>query len=295
MRTLTYLISPEDSGLRAEQFLLRHGFSRPLLLRMKHTEGSLLRSGSPCRLIDHLMPGDILSASIPEDTPSETVIPSPLPLDIRYEDEDILIINKPAGMPIHPSKANPDNSLANALAWYYQERHIPFVFRCTNRLDRDTSGLTVIARNALSSAILSDMAVRHAIRREYLAIVRGTVVPPEGTIDAPLGRRPGVVIERMVDYEQGESAITHYHTLTFKNGYSLLSVILETGRTHQIRIHMKSIGFPLIGDYLYNPGDRSAISRQALHAWKLAFPHPVTGKPLIFTAPLPDDMRQVLE
>ena len=144
----------------------------------------------------------------------------------------------------------------------------------------------------LSSAVLSDMAVRHAITREYLAIVRGVVTPASGTITAPLSRKPGSIIERCVDFEHGERAVTHYKTLETKNGHSLVSLQLETGRTHQIRIHMKYLGYPLIGDYLYNP-DMALIQRQALHAWKLSFVHPITGEKMQFTAPLPEDMAKV--
>ena len=218
--------------------------------------------------------------------------PVKLPLSIVYEDEDILVANKPAKMPIHPSMDNYYNSLANALAWYYRDSG-NFIFRCTNRLDRDTSGLTVIAKNMLSSAVLSDMAVRHAITREYLAIVRGVVTPASGTITAPLSRKPGSIIERCVDFEHGERAVTHYKTLETKNGHSLVSLQLETCRTHQIRIHMKYLGFPLVGDYLYNP-DMEFITRQALHSCRLSFEHPITHVPLCFEAPLPDDMKRVL-
>ena len=216
-----------------------------------------------------------------------------LPLDIIYEDEDIIVVNKPAGMPVHPSLNNYRNSLANALMYYYQAQGLPFIFRCTNRLDRDTSGLTVIAKHLVSSSILSALAVKHEITREYLAIVRGVPVPPAGTINAPVGRTGSSLIERKIDFEHGEHAVTHYRVLDTKNGHSLVSLILETGRTHQIRVHMKYTGYPLIGDYLYNP-DMEHINRQALHSYRLAFRHPVTGEPLEFTAPLPEDMRRVL-
>ena len=210
-----------------------------------------------------------------------------------YEDEDIIVINKPAGMPIHPSLNNYTNSMANALAWYYQEQGKPFIFRCCNRLDRDTSGLTVVAKHLVSGNILSDMVRRRDIHREYLAIVRGHVSPEAGTINAPLARKPGTIIERTVDWEQGETAITHYRLVEERNGHSLVSLRLETGRTHQIRIHMKYLGYPLIGDYLYNP-DMEYIGRQALHSHRLSFTHPITGKPMEFTAPLPKDMEKVL-
>ena len=214
-------------------------------------------------------------------------------INIVYEDEDIIVINKPAGMPIHPSMNNYTNSMANALAWYYQQQNKPFIFRCSNRLDRDTSGLTVVAKHLVSGNILSCMVRDHKIDREYLALVRGHVTPPTGTIHAPLARKGGTIIERIVDFEHGETAVTHYHTLSEKNGHSLVSLHLETGRTHQIRVHMKHLGFPLIGDYLYNP-DMEYMTRQALHSHKLIFKHPITGEPMRFTAPLPDDMLRVL-
>lgn len=184
--------------------------------------------------------------------------------------------------------------MANALAWYYQKQDKPFIFRCCNRLDRDTSGLTVAAKHLVSGNILSDMVRRRLIRREYLALVRGRVTPPSGTIDAPLGRKSGTIIERTVDFEHGETAVTHYKTVLEQNGHSLVSLRLETGRTHQIRIHMKHLGYPLIGDYLYNP-DMEYISRQALHSHRLAFSHPITGETMEFTAALPLDMRSVLD
>ena len=288
-RTLTYTVSIEESDLRADQFLSRRGFSSHLLTRLRKNMEHLLINGTPSRTNTPLHEGDILTVHIVEEHSSYHVPPVKLPL--VYEDEDILVANKPAKMPIHPSMDNYYNSLANALAWYYRDSG-NFIFRCTNRLDRDTSGLTVIAKNMLSSAVLSDMAVRHAITREYLAIVRGVVTPASGTITAPLSRKPGSIIERCVDFEHGERAVTHYKTLETKNGHSLVSLQLETGRTHQIRIHMKYLGYPLIGDYLYNP-DMALIQRQALHAWKLSFVHPITGEKMQFTAPLPEDMAKV--
>ena len=183
--------------------------------------------------------------------------------------------------------------MANALAWYYKEQDKPFIFRCTNRLDRDTSGLTVVSKHMLSGNIMSTMTAKREFHREYLAISRGHISPSSGVIDAPLARKPGSIIERTVDYENGERAITHYQVIKEQNGHSLISLVLETGRTHQIRIHMKHLGFPLVGDYLYNP-DMEFINRQALHSYHLSFRHPITGKQMDFTAPLPEDMCMVL-
>lgn len=299
-RELYYHIDAAGRDLRVEQFLRRKGYSAPILARLKQSVEYVTVNGRPSRLNQRLAEGDVLRVLIVERAPGQTIIPTPLPLEIVYEDEDILVINKPAGMPIHPSKNHDRDTLANAVAAYFEQKKekgepsSPFVFHCGNRLDRDTSGLTVVAKNLLASAILSSMAVRHEMKREYLAIVRGSIQPPSGKIAVPLGRKPGPLIERIPDWENGEQAITHYRCLEEKNGHSLVALSLETGRTHQIRIHLKCIGYPLIGDYLYNP-DMEYIGRQALHSHRLAFTHPITGERMEFFAPLPEDMRRVLE
>ena len=294
-RILTYTITPQEDGMQVLEFLRSKGFSRHILTSMKPDKEALLVNGMRAGGRSILKEGDHFRVRVMETGSMEGIVPAPLPLDILYEDEDILVINKPAGMPIHPSMKNYYNSLANALAWYYQDQGKPFIFRCSNRLDRDTSGLTIVAKHYVSAGMLSTMIANKAssgITREYLAIVKGSVLPSGGTITAPLGRKEGSIIERCVDFEKGESAVTHYRVLDEKNGHSLVSLILETGRTHQIRIHMKYLGYPLIGDYLYNP-DMALIQRQALHAWKLSFVHPITGEKMQFTAPLPEDMAKV--
>ena len=292
-RVIDYIIDEAGDGLRIEQYLRRKGYSGQNLAEIKRMPKSVLVNGEHYYMKQKLNTGDHLSIHICETKCSEKIPPVQIPLDIVYEDEDIIVINKQAGMPIHPSLNNYMNSMANALAWYYQEQGKPFIFRCCNRLDRDTSGLTVVAKHLVSGNILSDMVRRRDIHREYLAIVRGHVSPEAGTINAPLARKPGTIIERTVDWEQGETAITHYRLVEERNGHSLVSLRLETGRTHQIRIHMKYLGYPLIGDYLYNP-DMEYIGRQALHSHRLSFTHPITGKPMEFTAPLPKDMEKVL-
>lgn len=295
-RTFTYTTENLIAPLPVSRFLKQKGFSSQNLVQLKKNPDAVLANGIPCFMNHILQPGDTLTLHIREERSSEKIPPVDLPLDIVYEDADLMVINKPAGMPIHPSMNNYYNSMANALAYYFEQQNCPFVFRCINRLDRDTSGLTIVAKHYVSAGMLSAMIANKAasgITREYLAIVKGSVQPSEGTITAPLGRKEGSIIERTVDFEKGESAVTHYKVLDEKNGYSLVSLILETGRTHQIRIHMKYLGYPLIGDYLYNP-DMERIQRQALHAWKLTFRHPITGEMLDFTAPLPEDMVAVL-
>lgn len=295
-RILTYLIQSSEQNITVKQFLKSKGYSSQNMIELKKRPESVLRNGGPAFMNHRLLAGDSLQIHIVESTPSEKILPIELPLDIVYEDEDLMVVNKPAGMPIHPSMNNYNNSLGNAIVYYFARQDIPFVFRCINRLDRDTSGLTIIAKHMVSAGILSTMVAKkenHGICREYLAIARGSVYPPAGTIDVPLSRKPGSVIERTVDFEHGEHAVTHYKVLEEQNGHSLISLILETGRTHQIRIHMKYLGYPLIGDYLYNP-DMEFISRQALHSYRLTFVHPITGQEMTFTAPLPTDMKKVL-
>ena len=197
-------------------------------------------------------------------------------------------------MPIHPSLNNYDNTLGNAAAYYFMQQGKNFIFRCINRLDRDTTGLTILAKHMVSCSMLQSDMVERRISREYLAIVEGVFESTEGMIDAPIGRKEGSTIERIIDYEKGERAVTHYKVLQQKEKVAMLALKLETGRTHQIRVHMTSIGHPLAGDFLYNPQNKD-LSRQALHAWKLSFAHPITKEILNMEAPLPEDMKKYWE
>lgn len=287
-RTIHYFITEQEEGMTIWQHLKCHGYSRHILTHLKNTEMGICVNQTPVYLNYQLKKGEALSVFLKEEPASPNIIPVFLPLSIVYEDEDLLVVNKPANMPIHPSMNHHDNTLANAAAYYYGQQKLPFIFRCPNRLDRDTSGLTVLAKNMLSSSILSDMVKSRTLKREYLAIVEGTP-DAAGTIDAPIARKEGSAIERIVDFEHGEPAVTHYTRLKTCKNYSLVSLSLETGRTHQIRVHMRHIGHPLPGDFLYNP-DYSIIQRQALHSHSLTFRHPITGEPLHFEAPLPEDM-----
>ena len=290
-RIFEYQISSGEEGRKLGDFLREKGYSRQLLRQLKETENGLLRNGQPTFMTIALKNGDRIRGRLLEKAEgSEAIMPAPLPFEIVYEDEDLLVINKPADMPIHPSFQNHGNTLADALTWHYQQQGKEFVYRCINRLDRDTTGLLIVARHQLSASILSDMVRKREIHREYLAIVEG--IPPEkGTISAPIGRKEGSAILREVNFETGEPARTHFTRLETRNGLSLVSLKLETGRTHQIRVHMAYIGCPLIGDYLYYP-DHTRINRQALHSYRLSFLHPITGKALSFTAPLPEDMKR---
>lgn len=290
---MTYLIQQQDIQKTVEQFLLSNGYSAALIRRLRHTEQSILKNGIPVYTTYRLDEGGSLAVTLPEEHGSENIVPVPMDLDIRYEDRDLLVVNKAAGIPIHPSQGNHDNTLANGIAWYLGEKGEAATYRAINRLDRDTTGLLILARHALSACMLSEMVRTHAIRRCYLAAASG-LVPPEGVIDAPIARTCDSTIERCVDFERGDSARTHYRTLYYNRDTdcSLVELRLETGRTHQIRVHMKHIGHPLPGDFLYNP-DYRLIGRQALHSWQLDFIHPIKKEPLHFEAPLPEDMRRL--
>jgi 23S rRNA pseudouridine1911/1915/1917 synthase len=288
-RDLEYKITAQDNGVTISEYLKKQGFSHAVIVQLKKIPESILLNGKWEYMGTRLNDGDCLFIHFEETDGSENIVATNLPLSICYEDEDILVVNKPADMPIHPSMNNYDNTLANAVCHYYQTQGIPYTFRCVNRLDRDTTGLTILAKHLISSAILNSEVSVRGISREYLAIVKG-FTEDEGTVNAPIGRKEGSTIERQIDVLHGETAITHYKRLAYQDGLSLISLKLETGRTHQIRVHMKSIGHPLIGDFLYNP-DFTKINRQALHSYRLRFTHPVTKKPLVFTAPLPEDMQ----
>lgn len=289
-RIVNYQIEDKDAGTEILSFLRSRGFSRHILTGMKADKHAILLNSQRGYGHSLLKTGDQLQVRILETESSSKIIPIQMEFSILYEDEDILVINKPANMPIHPSLGNYENTLANGVAFYYAQKGESFVYRCVNRLDRDTTGALILAKNALSAAILSRQMRNRQILRTYLALVEG--IPPErGTVSAPIARVEGSTIEREVNYESGESAVTHFERLAVGNGCSLVELHLETGRTHQIRVHMKHLGYPLPGDYLYHPVyDR--IRRQPLHSYQLSFTHPLTGDRMLFTAPVPDDFQK---
>ena len=291
-RVFNYTISKDFEGVSLLSFLKQKQYSSQIITHLKRTENGILLNGIWGRVRDVLHENDTLTITLVESESSENIVPTNLPLDIVYEDEDLMVINKVADVPIHPSQGNYDNTLANAVAYYYAQKNEPFTYRCINRLDRDTTGLLILAKHMYSASLLSNMVQNREIHREYLAIATG-LVPEEGVIDVPIGRVDGSTIERQVDEENGDYACTHYRRLAFKNNYSLVSLTLATGRTHQIRVHMKHIGHPLPGDFLYNP-DYSVIKRQALHSHRLQFVHPISGEDMEFVAELPADMWSIL-
>jgi len=290
---LNYTIRPEEAGMSVAHFLLSKGYSSRLVVYLRNTPDSFFIGEQSVFSNRLLAAGDRLSVHISEKKSSDTITPVPMELSILFEDEHLMVINKPAGMPVHPSQGNHENTLANGLAWRFKNQGEDFVFRAVNRLDRDTSGLLLVAKNMLSSCVLSDQVRLHRIHREYTAIVCGKTAP-EGTVSVPIARRDGSTIERVPDPVRGDPAVTRYKTVAYDKNtdLSLLRLLLLTGRTHQIRVHMKYEGHPLPGDFLYHP-DYRFIGRQPLHSAFLSFCHPVTGEVMEFAAPLPEDMERL--
>ncbi|MBR4027273.1 MAG: RluA family pseudouridine synthase [Lachnospiraceae bacterium] len=297
-RTISYTIPNDFHNKTIEQYLKAQEYPHQTIVQLKKTSEGILRNGVWAYVTEKLESGDILTIHLIEEqkAPSSNHIQA-IPVDfcIVYEDEDILVIDKPANMPIHPSMNHHEGTLANGLMYYFQEKKEDFTFRCINRLDRDTTGLTIVAKHMLSAGILSRQVANREIHRTYQAICSGKV-PESGTIDKAIARTDNSTIERCVNEEIGEYAITHYKRLAYseKKNLSLVELKLETGRTHQIRVHMKYIGYPIIGDFLYNP-DYRFISRQALHSANLTFTHPITKKLMHFEAPLHFDMQALFE
>ena len=292
IRTFQYIITEKDEGITIEDFLKKEGYSKRLITKLRQTPIGL-RVDTIHRYTTYpLSSNECLVVTLEDDTPSEHIPPVYHPLSIIYEDDDLMVLNKPANMPIHPSIGNYENTLANGVAYYFKEKNEPFIYRVINRLDRDTTGLIILAKHMLSAGILSNMVKNREIKREYLAITEG-LIDEEGIIEVPIGRKEGSIIEREVNFTNGEYAKTYYKRLAYSNNHSLVHVTLETGRTHQIRVHMKHIHHPLPGDFIYNP-NYEFIKRQALHSYKLTFPHPITKEILTFTAPLPKDMSSII-
>lgn len=303
-RQITYRIDEDmqTGGRHAKcsEFLRARGYSRHLLTYLRHHENTLLLNGE-CVFTNHpVRKGDVLEVIFTDEIPSATVIPNPMELDILYEDADLLVINKPPFLPVQPSIGHFEYTLGNGVAAYYAAQGIPFVYRCVNRLDKNTSGLVIIAKNMASSAILYEEMKSRRIHRTYFTVVHGRVDTP-GTIDAPIKRRTESLVERCVDFEGGQRAVTHFTPVSWnpENDTTALSVCLETGRTHQIRVHMAYAGHPVAGDSLYGSSAQNnvpgLIDRQALHSIRLEFMHPITREGMRFEAPLPADIRRLLK
>ena len=292
-RVLEYEIPSEYDGANITTVLKQHfKISTNLIKDLKKYKEGIQVNGEHKRVVDLAAKGDILKITI-RDTASENIVPTDIPLDIVYEDEDVLVINKPSTMPTHPSMGNYENSLANGVMYYYKSKGEERVFRAVNRLDKDTSGLMAVAKNSYIHARLGEEIQKKELKRKYMCIVCGDV-ERDGTVDAPIRRADGSVINRIVAPD-GQRAVTHYRVVKRYGEYTLLEMELETGRTHQIRVHMAYIGHPLVGDWLYGTEDHNIAKRQMLHSCYLCFTHPITGQIMEFKDEMAEDMRAFIE
>ena len=291
-RQILYIIDKDYKSI--SDFLKSKGYTSSNIVELKKYENGIVLNGTWAYMNQKPAILDRLLVRVCEYKKSENILPVFIKLDIKYEDEDIVVVYKPSDMPIHPNLNNYENSMANALMYYYRDKN--FVFRCINRLDRDTTGLTVVAKHFLSAGILNTSMQRREIKRVYNAIVEDDgSLKESGTVDEPIAREDDTLIKRRVSKE-GQRAITHYKVLKRLRGASLIELRLDTGRTHQIRVHMSYIGHPLVGDYLYNERyyDKENV-RPLLHSKSLSFIHPITGEDLYLECELPKDFKERID
>ena len=281
MRTIHFTINEADDGRQIKQFLRDFGVSSALLAKLKQTENGIQKNGVFAKAIEVLHTGDTLSIRI--ENRGHMPSPVPMAIDICYEDEDILVLNKPPHLPVHESRNHIGDTLSNFVAYHTNE---DTAFRAVYRLDRDTSGLVLIAKHELAAAKLAGK-----VEKDYYAVVSGSITAP-GTVNLPIARCGDSIIKRKVD-DCGEQAITHYLPISCKDGNTLLKLRLETGRTHQIRVHMSHLGHPLLGDTLYG-SDASRIDRQALHCKEIRFIHPITQEKMCISCDFPDDINALI-
>ncbi|CAM3664340.1 RluA family pseudouridine synthase [Mesobacillus zeae] len=281
-----------DSGKLLREFLQEQGISKTALTDIKFKGGRILVNGEEVTVRYRLKEGDRAETVFPLEKPSAGIAEEFFPLSILYEDEYFLVINKPAGMSTIPSREHPSGSLANGLIGYYKQTGIAATTHIVTRLDRDTSGIVLVAKHRHVHHLMSTQQKAGELKRTYEALAEGHFHKDEGIVEEPIARKPDSIIERHVD-SKGQYACTAYKVVGQYEDFSHIELELKTGRTHQIRVHMAHIGHPLAGDDLYG-GSSSKIERQALHCRKIRFRHPFTGKDLHFFAPMPKDLQELL-
>ena len=318
MAQFTYIVKETDKELTVKELLKRNfHFSSRLLTKIKQQDLAKL-NGQSVRGWMSPSPGDKLTVTLPEET--SDFPPEDIPISVVFEDESLLVINKQPGFVVHPTKGKPNHTIANGIAKKSADEGQSYKIRFANRLDMNTSGLLIIAKNGFVQEQLIRQMKAGITEKKYLAILDGCIDDDYGTVNAPIGRPDPNEVERWIlpTEKGGFDSITHYHVLKrFSKGYTLAEISLETGRTHQIRVHMASIGHPVTGDHLYNNGDpflyrklhgdyrriegeeekstSKYIDRQALHAYQLSFIHPITEKKLCLEAPMPNDMEVMIK
>ncbi|MBY0144778.1 RluA family pseudouridine synthase [Neobacillus niacini] len=290
---LQWEINELQAGSIIREFLKEEEISRVALTDIKFNGGKILVNDMEVNVRYMLKEGEVLTVIFPRENPSEGAAGEKIPLDILFEDQYLLVVNKPAGMSTIPSREHPTGSLANALVGYYEEIGLSATSHIVTRLDRDTSGIVLIAKHRHVHHLLSKQQKNGNIKRTYEALAEGNFALEKGTIEKPIGRKLDSIIEREVRSD-GQYACTHYCVLKRHKEFTHVELQLKTGRTHQIRVHMSFIGHPLLGDDLYG-GTLSLIARQALHCKIIQFPHPFTGQNMIFTADLPLDMSELIK
>lgn len=290
---LKYIIEGEESSQSLRDYLRNKlQLSSRFIKKLTSKRGYLLINGEAVTVRQIVQKGDLLHIRIPEEKRSNSILPERLPLRIMYEDDWLIILEKEAGMPSIPSQIYPTGTVANGLLAYYDEQKLPYTIHIVTRLDKDTSGLMLIAKHQYSHSLLSQMQKENKIVRNYVAIVEGSIEQDSGSIRRPIRRKQGSIIEREVAGD-GQEAITHYQVLKRYDNYTYLTIRLETGRTHQIRVHFSSLGHPLLGDDLYG-GSVDMLTRQALHCQQLKFNHPITKELLQFQTSLPEQWETLL-
>ncbi|MED0980891.1 RluA family pseudouridine synthase [Bacillus paramycoides] len=290
--TLKWTIQSVAEGILVREFLKTKGISKAALTDIKFHGGAIEVNGEHASVRHKLQAGEELQVFFPVEERSEGMIAENIPLCIVYEDDAVLVMNKEAYLSTIPSREHPSGSVANALLYHYDKQHLASTVHIVTRLDRDTSGLMLIAKNRFVHHLLSKQHQQKGVKRTYEAIVHGMILEEVGTIDAPIGRKADSIIERTV-CEDGQRAVTHFKVMESFPNKTRVALELETGRTHQIRVHMAHIGHPLLGDDLYG-GQRDVMKRQALHSTSLTFYHPILEKEMTFTSSIPDDMQHAL-
>lgn len=291
MRTLVYTAKDADAGRRVQSVLEGElQVSSSLISRLKSRPQGILVNGAKVYTTYRLAPGDILTVAVGDEAPRRSLVPYKMELDIVYEDEDFLIINKPAGLAVQPTQNEGEMTLENGLLAYLPEGEYPHP---VSRLDRGTTGLMAVAKSGYGHELLKRRLHTKDYYREYRGVIAGTITPASGRIEGGITTEEGSSYKRCVS-PAGAPSLTEYETLQTCNGYSLLRLIPRTGRTHQLRVHLAYAGHPLVGDWLYGEASPQ-IDRPALHSYLLYLKHPLTGEELTFTAPLPEDMARFVE
>ena len=297
MAKYEHIVTNEEAGLTINQILRQnYKFSSRFRTKMKY-QSLVDLNGSPAPGYLRPAAGDVIGVRLPEE--SSDFPPENIPLDIIFEDDDLILVNKQPGIIVHPTKGHPEHTIANAVMYYMQQTDQVFKVRFANRIDMDTTGIIIVAKNANAQNDLSNQMRHNSVIKKYIALVEGCVEEDHFTIDLPIGRPDQISIQRKVMEEGGKNAVTEVRVIdrfdSEKYGpHTLLEILLHTGRTHQIRVHLSHIGHVIAGDVLYG-GRTDIISRQALHAYHIEFTHPATGEYMTFETDLPEDIRSAID